>query len=67
MPKITLQAPDIGCEHCAMKIKKALSTLAVSNVQVDIPAKKVTFDYPDDTVLEEAKAALERIGYPVQE
>lgn len=66
MPRITLTAPDIGCEHCAMTIKKALSTLPVNNVQVDVPTKQVSFDYTDEKALQEAKAELERIGYPVQ-
>ena len=66
MPSITLTAPDIGCDHCAHKIKKALASVAVSNVQVDVPTKKVTFDYLTEQVLAQAKAAMDKIGYPVQ-
>lgn len=67
MPSITLTAPDIGCEHCAHTIKKALAAVAVSNVQVDVPTKKVTFDYPNEQVLAQAKTAMSEAGYPAQE
>ncbi|MHB9032266.1 MAG: heavy-metal-associated domain-containing protein [Anaerolineae bacterium] len=65
MAHITLTTPDMGCEHCVAKIKKALAGLAVTNVQVDLPTKQVTFDYPNDQVLAQVKEVLADIGYPV--
>ncbi len=64
MKKITLTAPDISCEHCAMRIKKALANLA-SNVLVDVPTKQITFEYSSEQELEQAKQVLSEIGYPV--
>ena len=65
--QITLYADDISCQHCAMTIKRELGAVAgVSNIQVDVPAKAVTFEYSDDEALARAKALLDEIGYPVR-
>lgn len=64
---ITLFADDISCQHCAMTIRRELGAVdGVSNVQVDVPSKAVTFEYRDDEALASAKAALDEIGYPVR-
>ncbi|MHB0857720.1 MAG: heavy-metal-associated domain-containing protein [Anaerolineae bacterium] len=59
---------DISCTHCAMTIKRALAEVkGISAVDVDVPAKAVTFAYADDDALARAKAALEEAGYPAEE
>lgn len=63
MTKITLVVPDISCNHCAMRIQKALSPL-VRDVHVDVASKKVTFEYQADEDLTTARKTLEEIGYP---
>jgi copper chaperone CopZ len=64
--KTSLKAPDIGCDHCANKIKKELAKFkGVTNVQVDIPTKMVTLDYDSPQVLAQVKTQLAEIGYPV--
>ena len=66
--KITVNAPDISCSHCAMTIKRELGGVkGISNIEVDVPAKSVTFDYTDAETLARAQKALEEAGYPVAE
>jgi copper chaperone CopZ len=66
--KTSLKAPDIGCDHCANKIKKELAKLkGVTNVQVDVPTKMVTFEYDSPQTLAQAKSQLDEIGYPLSE
>ncbi len=64
--QITLHAPDIGCNHCAMTIKRELGQLAgVKVVDVDVAGKTVTLEYADEAALTQAKATLAEVGYPV--
>jgi copper chaperone CopZ len=66
--KTSFKATDIGCDHCALKIKKELAKLkAVTNVQVDVATKMVTFEYDSQQTLAQAKAQLAEIGYPLSE
>jgi copper chaperone len=66
--KTSLKAPDIGCDHCANKIKKELAKLkGVTNVQVDVPTKLVTFEYDNPQTLNQAKKQLAEIGYAASE
>jgi copper chaperone len=65
---ITLHAPDISCNHCAMTIKRELRSVAgVTVIEVDVPTKTVHLEYADDQALQRAKALLADIGYPVRE
>ncbi len=67
MEQITLEAPDISCEHCIMSIEKALSKLEGVRFLSGNPADKlITFEY-DARVLDLSKieAAMEEEGYPV--
>ena len=64
---IRLYADDISCNHCAMTIQRELGAVAgISNVQVDVPAKAIEFEYSDDQALARAKATLNEIGYPIR-
>ncbi|HXT34000.1 MAG TPA: heavy-metal-associated domain-containing protein [Chloroflexota bacterium] len=67
METIIYIAPDISCEHCQRAIEGALGDLpGVSQVQVDIPSKRVEVRF-DPTSIDSARleAALEEEGYPV--
>jgi copper chaperone CopZ len=64
METVTLNVPDISCEHCAKKIMQALANVPVSNLQVNVPAKQVTFQYANERELALAKSKLVEIGYP---
>jgi copper chaperone len=67
MEQITLEAPDISCDHCIMSIEKALSKLdGVRFLSGDPAGKLVVLEY-DPTVLELSmiEVAMEEEGYPV--
>ena len=66
--KTSLKALDIGCDHCANKIKKELAKLkGLTNVQVDVSTKMVTLEYDNPQTLAQAKTQLAEIGYPITE
>lgn len=68
MRQITLEAPDISCEHCIMSIEKALLNLeGVRFLSGDPAGKLVTLEY-DPAVLDLStiEVAMEEEGYPVR-
>ncbi len=67
MARITLNVPDIDCEHCEHTITEALSPVAgVRSVQVDIPTKQVRLDYDESAVsVDKVKEILKEEDYPV--
>ncbi len=68
MPRATLEAPDISCDHCIMTIEKAVTKLGgVQFVSGDPATKIVTLEYDGDAVsLEAIEEAMEEEGYPVK-
>lgn len=68
MAKVTLNVPDISCEHCERTITNALSPVdGVRSVKVDIPAKLVEVDYDDAAVdVNKMKGILQEEDYPVE-
>ena len=69
MAAITYDVPGIMCEGCANAINRALSVLSgISEVDVDVPGKRVTVDYDDDRVQpDEIARRIENAGYEVME
>ena len=66
--QVSLNAPDISCNHCDMTIKRELAPAeGVESVEVDVDAKRVDLTVSDDAALERAKALLDEIGYPATE
>ena len=66
MQVTTLVAPDIECDGCANAIKKALGKLdGVTDVAVDVDAKRVTVSHAASTSRDAVTAALDRAGFPV--
>lgn len=65
--ELTLNVPDISCEHCVATINGTLRQQAgVSNVKVDIPTKTVTFKYdPEQVSPEKIEEVLDDAGYTV--
>jgi copper chaperone len=65
---ITLNVPDISCEHCERAITGALTPVAgVQHVQVDIPGKQVNVQYDEATVdVDQMKEILAEEDYPVE-
>jgi len=56
----------MSCMHCVHAIKAALGQLnGVSNVDVDLPAKRVKVGYDPSSITPDVLAkALEAAGYP---
>ena len=68
MPQVTLEAPDISCDHCIQSIQKAVSKLTgVSFVSGDPSVKRVTLDFdPDVATMDQIEGVMEEEGYPVK-
>ncbi|ACM22524.1 MULTISPECIES: heavy-metal-associated domain-containing protein [Thermotoga] len=61
--KYVLNVPDISCNHCKMRISKALDELGIKDYEVSVEEKKVIVETEDlDSVLKK----LEEIDYPVE-
>jgi copper chaperone len=64
MKKI-LYIQNLKCGGCANTITKQLSVISgVSKLEVQVEESTVTFDYTDETVLEEVRTQLQKLGYP---
>ena len=66
MTQVTLQVPDISCNHCKMSIEGAVGELeGVAKVEVAIDERTVdvSFDSPAD--IGAVVAAIEEQGYEV--
>ena len=68
MTQVTLEAPDISCDHCIMTIEKAVTKLpGVRFVSGDPDGKRVVVEIdPEVGDLAAIEAALEEEGYPVK-
>ena len=68
MTSVTLNVPDISCEHCEQTITNALQPVAgVQQVRVDIPSKQVHVEYDEAQIhVEKMKEILEEEEYPVE-
>jgi copper chaperone len=68
MSKVTLNVPDISCEHCELTITNTLQLIdGVRSVSVDIPAKQVRVHYDEAHVnVDQMKALLQEEDYPVE-
>ena len=68
MSNVTLNVPDISCEHCERAITNALTPVeGVRTVSVDIPGKQVRVEYDAAHVdVEKMKDILQEEDYPVE-
>ena len=68
MSNVTLNVPDISCEHCERTITSTLQPVTgVRSVRVDIPARQVQIDYDDSQVsVDTMKELLQEEDYPVE-
>ena len=65
MNSVRYSVPNVSCNHCVLRIQKALQTLdGVQKADVNLATKTVTitFDPPASETL--LKETLEEIGYP---
>ena len=67
MSQITLESPDISCDHCIMSIEKAVTKLAgVRFVSGNPDEKQVVIEFDPQLVdLATIESAMEEEGYPV--
>lgn len=68
MPQVTLEAPDISCDHCMQSIQKAVTKLpGVTFVSGDPAVKQVTLDFdPGAVSMDQIEGVMEEEGYPVK-
>jgi copper chaperone len=68
MTEVTLNAPDISCDHCIGSIEKAVAKLpGVRFLSGDPAAKAVKIEYDgSEGTLAQIEAAMEEEGYPVK-
>ncbi|RDU22012.1 copper chaperone CopZ [Anaerosacchariphilus polymeriproducens] len=67
MDKTILNVEGMSCSHCVNAITKAVGALdGVSNVDIDLNAKKVSVSYDSSNVsLDTIKSTIEDEGYDV--
>jgi copper chaperone len=67
MSSVTLNVPDISCEHCEHTITSTLQPVdGVRSVEVDIPTKQVKVEFDETQVsVDKMKELLEEEDYPV--
>jgi len=64
--KITLKIKGMSCEHCKMRVEKALSAIqGVSKVDVSLFWKNATIEASSDIPDEKLKGAITEAGYEV--
>ncbi len=65
MSETTLKIDGMSCQHCVMRVKKAIGLLpGVTESQVDIGTARITYD--ESRLGKEAlKKAVEEAGYKV--
>ena len=67
MTQITLNVPDISCDHCKMSIEGAVNQLdGIRSAEVDIAGRTVAVTYDEAAQTETAIVdAIEEQGYEV--
>ncbi len=67
MTKVSLQVPEVHCDHCKNSIEGAVSKIeGVENVEVAIADATVEVDFDESNVnLDSIKSAIEEQGYAV--
>ena len=65
MSETTLKIDGMTCQHCVMRVKKAIGLLpGVTESQVEIGTAKITYD-ESRLGKEDVKKAVEEAGYKV--
>ena len=62
--KIRLNIEGMSCSHCAGMVQKTLEQISgISNVKVDLDAKKASFDAETSALIDIAVKAINEAGY----
>lgn len=67
MSKTTLKVQGMTCNHCAMRVQKALKGVAgVTDAQVDLPKAEAAVTYDESAVtMDKLASAVVEAGYKV--
>jgi copper chaperone len=66
MDTVTLDIPNISCNHCVMTVKRESGFVdGVEFVSGDVEGKKATFKIEGQAALDSLKEILAEAGYPV--
>ncbi len=60
MPRFTYFVPDMTCNHCRMRIAKALDEAGLKDYQISLEEKTVSVEAPDG---ETPRRVLDDAGY----
>ena len=60
MSRYTFSVPDMSCDHCKMRISKALEAAGVKEFEVSVEDKRVTAEGADASYIQ---AVIEDSGY----
>lgn len=61
----TIYIQNLKCGGCANTVTKNVSAVeGIANVNVRVDESSVTFDYHEETKVNEVKELLKKIGYP---
>lgn len=65
MTQKTIKVEGMSCEHCVMKVKKAIEIVeGVRKADIDFPNKSAVVEYEEGKAnLEKVKAAIREAGY----
>ena len=63
MAKFVFSVPDMSCNHCKMRISKALDEAGFKGYEVSVEEKTVTAEASDS---EAVKAAIDAAGYDAE-
>ncbi|RAP30516.1 hypothetical protein C2W64_01712 [Brevibacillus laterosporus] len=66
MTKTVFHVEGMSCKSCVAKVEKALNTIGVEHVQVELAEKQVEIEY-DPNIIEAGflKETVEKLGYKV--
>lgn len=63
--KTSISVQNIKCDGCARTITDKLSTIVnISNLQVDVEKKELSFNYLNKTDVSLVKERLKHLGFP---
>lgn len=63
MAQYLLKVPDISCNHCEMRISKALEEIGETNFEIRVAQKEIVIETDN---IEGVVQKLEEIDYPVE-
>ena len=62
--KVTLNVEGMSCSHCSGTVQRTLEQIeGISNVSVDLNAKKASFDTDNSELVDKAIKEINKAGY----